>query len=294
MGVTLKQLVVLSAVVEHDGFGAAAEALGVDQSSVSHSIAALEKSMGARLVTRTSPLRPTDLGRALLPHARTALAASRAIESLIDEHNQNKPAGTVRIAASQTAAHRMLPNLMNRWRQAFPDVDVRVFEGDDDELEEWLSSGVVDCAILIDPESVCPGGLELATDRFQAVLRKDHPFSTQKHVGLLDLLEEPLLVSSGGCEPQIRTLHTLSGARYSPAQRVREISTLLSMVENHIGVAIMPALAVSMLPDTLTMVDLEPHLERRLVLTGPSNRPWHPVVTRMLELNWRPNAREHQ
>jgi DNA-binding transcriptional LysR family regulator len=284
MGVTLKQLAVLSAVIEHDGFGAAAEELGVDQSSVSHSIAALEKVAGSSLVNRTAPLRPTELGRALLPHARAALAATRAIESLISEHHQNKPTGTVKIAASPTAAHRMLPKLLNDWAQALPDVDVRVFEGDDDELEEWLSSGVVDCAILIDPESTPPGGVELLTDRFQAVLRKDHPFSSQAQVGLVELLEDPLLVSSGGCEPQIKTLHTLSGARYNPAQRVREISTLLSMVESNIGVAIMPSLAESMLPETLVMVDINPCLERRLVLTGPTNRPWHPQVTRMLEL----------
>ncbi len=284
MGVTLKQLAVLSAVMEHEGFGAAAEELGVNQSSVSHSIAALEKAAGASLVNRTSPLRATELGRALLPHARTALAASRAIESLISEHHQNKPIGTVKIATSPTAAHRMLPKLLHDWTEALPDVDVRVFEGDDDELEEWLSSGVVDCAILIDPESTPPGRVELLTDKFQAVLRKDHPLSAQDQVGLVELLEDPLLVSSGGCEPQIRTLHTLSGVRYSPAQRVREISTLLSMVEGDIGVAIMPSLAASMLPESLVMVDLEPHLERRLVLTGPTNRPWHPQVTRMIEL----------
>lgn len=284
MGVTLKQLAVLSAVIEYDGFGAAAQELGVDQSSISHSVAALEKTAGASLVTRVSPVRPTELGQALLPHVRTALAAGRAIESLISEHHANKPTGTVRIAASQTAAHRMLPKMLKEWAESFPDVDIRVFEGDDDELEEWLNDGVVDCAILIDPGAVPAGGLELLTDRFRAVVRKDHPFSSQSQVELTELLEDPLLVSLGGCEPQIRTLHTRSGVGYNPAQRVREISTLLSMVESSIGVAIMPALAVSMLPTTLTMVDLTPHLERRLVLTGPANRPWHPQVTHMLEL----------
>jgi DNA-binding transcriptional LysR family regulator len=284
MGVTLKQLMVLLSVVEHDGFGAAAHELGVDQSSISHSIAALEKTAGAPLVNRTSPLRPTELGRALLPHARAALAASRAIESLIDEHHRKSPAGTVRIAASPTVSHRMLPKLLNEWAAAFPGVDVRVFEGDDAELEEWLDSGVVDCAILIDPDTTPTGGMELLTDRFQAVLRQDHPFSSEDHVGLIDLLQDPLLVSAGGCEPHIKDLHARSGVRYRPAQRVREISTLLSMVENHIGVAIMPALASSMLPNTLVMIDLHPRLERQLVLTGPTNRPWHPQVTRMLEL----------
>jgi DNA-binding transcriptional LysR family regulator len=284
MGVTLKQLAVLAAVVEQDGFGAAADHLGVDQSSVSHSIAALERTAGAPLVHRTGPLRPTELGRALLPHARTALAATRAIDSLISEHRQHKPAGTVKIAASPTVAHRMLPRLLNHWAESLPDVDVRVFEGDDDELEEWLDSGVVDCAILIDPAPMPAGGVELLQDRFRAVLRHDHPFGALEQVGLPELLEDPLLVSSGGCEPQIKELHALSGVRYDPAQRVRELSTLISMVENDIGVAIMPSLASSMLPDTLVMVDITPCLERRLVVAGPARRPWHPQVSRMLEL----------
>lgn len=220
----------------------------------------------------------------MLPHARTALAAARAIESLISEYRQKKPIGMVKIAASPTASHRLLPRLLSGWAEALPEVDVRVFEGDDDELEEWLTSGVVDCAILIDPVSVPVGGVELLKDRFRAVLRKDHPFSSLEEVGLPDLLEDPLLVSSGGCEPQIRKLHALSGIRYSPAQRVRELSTLLSMVESDIGVAIMPSLASSMLPSTLVMVDIKPCLERRLVFTGPPDRPWHPQVKRMLDL----------
>ncbi len=284
MPITVKQFGVLVAVIEHGGFGAAAQALGVDQSSVSHSIAALEKDAGAPLVNRASPVRPTELGEALLPHARTALASTRAIESLISAHRRKKPAGTVRIAASPTVSHRVLPRLLKQWATALPEVDVRVFEGDDHELEEWLTSGVVDCAILIDPGTTPAGGVELLTDTFQAVLRTDHPYSTLNHVGLPELLEDPLLVSSSGCEPQIKELHTLSNIRYEPAQRVRELSTLLSMVEADIGVAIMPSLASSMLPDTLVMIDIIPRLERRLVMTGPGTRPWHPCVTNLLEL----------
>lgn len=73
-------------------------------------------------------------------------------------------------------------------------------------------------------------GVGLLQDRFRVVLRKDHPFSSLEQVWLPELLEDPLLVSLGGCEPHIRQLHALSGVHYNPAQCVREISTLLSMV----------------------------------------------------------------
>jgi hypothetical protein len=56
------------------------------------------------------------------------------------------------------------------------------------------------------------------------------------------------------------------------------------MVEAELGVAVLPFLACTMLADTLVMVQLEPHLERTLVFTGPSERPWHPSVELMRDI----------
>lgn len=278
---TLKQLAVFAGVVEHQGFGAAADQLGMGQSAVSHTLSALEKSIGAPLVTRGAPVGPTQLGKALLPHAHSALSAARSIEYLVSNHHRTRPAGTVKIAVPPTVAHGLLPQLLRQWRRDLPDVDLRIFEAGDDELSDWLETGVVDCAVLMDPSSMPEGGVELTTDVFQAVLRNDHPFSSLGHVALPDLLEDPLLISSSGCETQIRQLHEMAGVLFSPAQRVRETATLLSMVDGGLGVAIMPSLAGSMLPESLVMIDLFPRLERRLVLTGPSGRVWHPCVSEM-------------
>lgn len=284
MMVSLKQLSVFAAVVENRGFGLAAGQLGMGQSSVSHTLAALEKAVGAPLVTRSSPIGPTVLGQDLLPHAQVALAAVRAIDAVVGAHHKAQPSGTVRIAASPTASHRLVPDLLARWSVELPDVHVRLFEGEDDELVQWLDTGTVDCAILVDPLTTPAGGVELVRDAFRAVIRTDHPYSTQAQISLPELLEDPLLVSSSGCEPQIRHLHALSGVDYNPAQRVRELTTLLTMVDSDLGVAVMPALAATMLPETLTMIDLIPRLERRLVFAGPTNRPWNPHISRLRDI----------
>lgn len=284
MNITLKQLAVFAAVVEHRGFGPAADQLGMGQSSVSHTLAALERAVGASLVARSNPISATSVGQALLPHAQVALAAARAIDAVVRAHHETKPSGAVRIAASQTASHRLVPELLALWARELPGVRVRLFEGEDDELPQWLDTGAVDCAILVDPPTPLAGGVELVRDAFCAVIRTDHPYSTQSQISLPELLEDPLLVSSSGCEPQIRHLHSLSGVNYKPAQRVRELTTLLNMVDSDLGVAVMPALAATMLPDTLTMINLVPRLERRLVFSGPTNRPWNPHVSRMRDI----------
>jgi DNA-binding transcriptional LysR family regulator len=284
MSVTLRQLAVFVAVVDQRGFGAAADELAMSQSAVSHTLAAFERAAGCPLVTRGSPIATTALGAMILPHARATLASARAIESTIGTHRTQKVEGIVRIAAAPTTTHRLVPRLLAQWRSALPEVEVKLFEGSDTELVEWLDTGAVDCAVLIDPEPTAQGAVELTRDHFQAVVRADHPLSASSSIGLRELLEDPLLVSSSGCEPQIRQLHAMNGINFSPAQRIHGISTLLGMVEAGLGVAIMPRLAATMLPENLVMVDLDSRLERRLVFSGPSNRPWHPHVEKMRDV----------
>lgn len=283
MGVTLRQVEVFTAIIDQGGFGAAADHLRMSQSAVSHTLAAFERATGTPLVRRAPTVTATALGDALLPYARSVLAAAHALEAAIDTQNGKDATGLVRVAAGRTASHRLIPELFALWHEELPGVDVRLFEGSDTELEEWLTSGTVDAAVL-EPDSLPEGGLLLASDDFRAVLRKDHPLATVGTIALGDLLEDPLLVTSSGCEPQIRQLHAMIGARYAPAQRIHDVGTLLAMVEAGLGVAIMPSLAATMLPDSLTLAGLDPKLGRRLVFTGPSDRPWHPHVTRMRDI----------
>jgi len=55
------------------------------------------------------------------------------------------------------------------------------------------------------------------------------------------------------------------------------------MVEKGLGVSILPSLGAGMLGPRLVMLPLTPRLERTLVMSGPQSRPWHPLVTALLE-----------
>ncbi|MCM3925654.1 LysR family transcriptional regulator, partial [Frankia sp. AiPs1] len=77
---TLRQLEYLVRVVDEESFTRAAELLHVSQPALSHQVRALERAVGGALLERLPrAVRPTPMGRALLPHARAALAeAERA------------------------------------------------------------------------------------------------------------------------------------------------------------------------------------------------------------------------
>ncbi|MGW2230705.1 LysR family transcriptional regulator [Streptomyces formicae] len=282
----LPQLRAFVAVVDAGGFGAAAADLGLSQSAVSHALAALERALGAPLVVRSAPVRTTALGDTVLPHARDALAATDAIGDAAALHDA-ATGGTVRLAATPTVRQGLLPALLRQWSERLPGVRVRVFEGSGEEIDAWLAGGAADAAVVVDPPQAAAGEGELGTllrvDPFFALLPLDHPLAGESSVHVGDLADDPLILSPNGCERHIRVIHRLGGVAYSLAHRVRDLGTLISMVQAGLGVSILPEVSRPLVPDDLVLVRVVPHHSRRLVLTGPRERPWELPVRALVE-----------
>ncbi|MEU4742185.1 LysR family transcriptional regulator substrate-binding protein, partial [Actinosynnema sp. NPDC023658] len=245
---------------------------------VSLAVAALERTLGHPVLVRDGRPRPSAFGQEVVAHARAAVAASTAITDLATRR-RGVARGTVKLAAPPTVCQGLLPELMARWEAEFPHVRVRVFEGEDDEVADWLAQGVADAAVLVDPP---PGrGATVGEDAFHALLRTDHPLSGVAEVGVEDLADDPFLLSCGGCERHVRQVH--AGVPFDPRHRVRELGTLLAMVRAGIGISVVPGLAATMLPPGLVLVPLRPRVVRRLVVSGPTGREWHPAVTALVD-----------
>ncbi|PZF64606.1 LysR family transcriptional regulator [Curtobacterium sp. MCPF17_047] len=280
MTVSLPQLRAFVATVDAGSFTTAAVVLGVGQSAVSHAVAGLEREVGGPVLRRGTATAPTPLGDRLLAHARSVLASVDALEAVV------RPAtarGTVRLAAVPTVCQGLLPRLRELWSVALPDVDVQVYEGDDDEMPEWLEAGTVDAAVLVDPVTVPDGGVVVATDEMAAVVRRDHPLAGAEALTLDDLHDDGLVAGGGGCEHQIQRMHEIAGQPFRYAHRVREMSTMFGMIERGEGVSIVPTLGRVMLPAGLVMLPVAPRYERTLVLSGPSSRPWHPLARALVD-----------
>lgn len=280
MTVNIPQLRAFLAVVDAGGFSAAAAELGMSQSAVSHAVASLERELAAPLLVRSTPARTTALGERVLPHARIAMSAARSVEQIAADAAETM-SGTVRLAATPTVCQGLIPGLLRHWREDQPRITVRVFEGDSAEVLGWLEDGTADAAVLIDPP---PGpGIQLAMDSYRAVLPRDHPLAGEQCVDIRDLEDDPFLISPNGCEARIRTIHGLAGLRFTPTHRVRDLATLISMVQAGIGVTVLSEVSRSLIPPDLILLPLEPQTARRLVLTGPHVRPWHPAVRTLAE-----------
>ena len=123
---TPAQLAMLAKVVDLNGFSAAARALGVPKAAVSRAVADLEKTLGVRVLERTTRrVALTPAGRLLYPHARRVGEESDAARSAI-ARLQSPEARPLRVVADPTYGRVLLSPLVPRFLEAFAQVPLEV------------------------------------------------------------------------------------------------------------------------------------------------------------------------
>lgn len=141
---SLDDLAAFVAVGRERSFTRAAARLGVSPSALSHSLRGLESRLGVRLLTRTTrSVTPTKAGERLLAAAGPRLDDIEAELAALSEL-RDKPAGTIRITTSETAANTILWPALERLLPAYPDIKVElaVDQGLTDIVTERYDAGV--------------------------------------------------------------------------------------------------------------------------------------------------------
>lgn len=120
----LIELNAVVAVAAHRSFRKAADELGVSPSALSHAVASLEKRMGVRLFNRTTrSVTPSEAGEQFLARVRPALTEIEGAMTGVNEF-RDTPVGTIRLNASEGAAHMVLQPLVLEFLRRYPDMRV--------------------------------------------------------------------------------------------------------------------------------------------------------------------------
>jgi DNA-binding transcriptional LysR family regulator len=124
--VNLNDLLAFLAVGRERSFTKAAAKLGVSQSALSHTIRELEARLGVRLLTRTTrSVAPTEAGERLLHTVGPRFEEIEAELAAIGELRE-KPAGTIRITATEYAADAILLPKLAKLLREYPDIKVEI------------------------------------------------------------------------------------------------------------------------------------------------------------------------
>lgn len=259
-------------IVEHGGFIPAAEHLHLSQTAISHRIRKLEDSLGVQLFRRTTrQVTLTDAGRALLPGVRKAM---RELESSYEALRLQRQFAPDWLAfgclPTLSVAHLAAP--LQRFKQEYPHIAIRVLDDTVREIVEHVESGVAAFGISI-ASRVRPGlPVEVfAEEPFVLACHRDHPLVTREVVSWEELVGVEL-IRIGLPAGNAATIDDALGERrtqFNWRYEVQRTALALDLVRSGVGVTVVPALSVSTVTDVTAIPLIAPLVRRSLVVLRP-------------------------
>ena len=243
----IHQLRYVCAIAETGSFSRAAERCQVAQPSLSQQVLKLEEDLGAKLFDRLGrSVRPTEAGRAFLPHARSILSQMDTARSSVADKCADV-GGSVAVGVIPTIAPYMMPRYTTTFARKYPEAKLRIVEETTPILVESLRGLSIDLAILALP--LRHKDLELfplRTEPLFAVLPKNHPHAATKSLALKDLRGESfVMLRDGHCFRDL-SIAACTHARVTPriAFESDQFSSLFGMVAAGVGISLVPEMAI--------------------------------------------------
>jgi DNA-binding transcriptional LysR family regulator len=277
----IRQLAYVVAVAEEGSFTRAAAREHVAQPAVSAQVRRLEAELGQALFARgPGPVTLTAAGEAVLPLARSALAAVAGVRTAVDEL-AGLLRGRVAVGVVPSVGAR-LAGVLAAFHADHPDVEITLAEDTSDALAAGVRAGRLDFAIA-GLAGRPPGGLDTATvteERLVAAVAAGHRLATHATVTLRALRNEPLIALPPGTGGRTALERGFAAQGLTPRVTLEagDPLVLMELARRGLGVAIVPESA----PEDLHAVALRPALRSRLDLVWREGDPPSPAARELL------------
>lgn len=236
-------LPVLAALGEHRHVTRVAEVLGLQQPTVSRTLARVQDAVGVTLlVPQGRGVRLTAAGEAVCASAQRALAE---LERTVREIREDDAVDTGRVALGflHTLGAAAVPALVRAFRQDHPGVRFRLHQGAAGAVLDQLAHGEVDL-VLTSPVPDRPGlaSAALVEQPLVLALPHDHPLAGSSPVGLSEVAQEQFVLFEAGygLRETADALFAAAGITPRVAFEGQDAHTIRGLVAAGLGVAIVP------------------------------------------------------
>ncbi|WP_273545108.1 LysR family transcriptional regulator [Heliomarina baculiformis] len=292
-----RQLKHFLTVAETLHFGRAAELLGMTQPPLSQSIMSLEQELGAPLFLRSRRhVELTPFGAQWAPHVASAIADLETLPEIAARLIEGR-AGSLSLSFVSTADYSVLPVLVHRFRQLYPDVNLSLTEATSDKQTAALSNGVGHAGIIIPPnrERLPQEFFYRRLIREPLVAAVPESWINEKRLNPVggqlkseDVIASPLIVFPRDAAPLFHDLVTeyyaARGASADVIQHAIQMQTIISLVSAGMGIALVPQSLRHLARTGVRYIDLEgaaPELETGLIWRRDDNSS---TLANLLEL----------
>src|SRR6056297_1443626 len=249
---TLRQLRYLLAIVDNGlNITAASEKLYTSQPGVSKQIRLLEEELDLRLFERKgrSLASVTPAGAEVVARARTVLQEIENIRTLAS-NTRHEADGTLAIGTTHTQARYVLPDVIARFREHYPDVALELHQGTSEQLADMVEARQIDFAIATGGRDLFADLVMLPCYRWDRMILvpRDHELAR---------LDGPLTIEALARHPLVTYVFSFSGE--SSLKRVftaRDADVIKTYVRMGMGVGIVASMAHDC-GDDLVAIDAE-------------------------------------
>jgi LysR family transcriptional regulator, hca operon transcriptional activator len=261
---------------------AAHKRLHTAQPSLSRQIRALEKELGAQLITRSvHGIELTAAGRVFLDHARLAVTqAEAAKEAVRSVARPAKP--SLALGFLSGTEMDLLPKAKRILQDELPNIELKLSSDYSPRLAEALMKGRLDAAFLR-PEPHA-GGLvyrRVRTEPLIVVFPKDHRLAARKAIKLRELKGEPFIKPSKTA-PTLRKIIEDSleraGVDIRATHEVHNLAHAFSIIASTHAVTLLPAYAKNFLPVALTSRPIQGHAPTVDLVVGYNKANSSPIL----------------
>lgn len=290
--IDVQRLRVLRAVAEHGSFNRAARALRLTPSAVSQHVAALERSLGTPVVTRSTR------GVVLTPPGRIMVGAAESVAAeLAHARRQVDRLGTGRtqltLATFTSGGRLLLPGALGRLTAAHPDTVLHVREHEPEDSLPLVREGTVDLALAYRFDGPLPGrpgrsrGVRwtpLLEDPLRVVLPESHPLADRTALDLAELAAEPWVLGCLKTEAYLRRYAERAGFDVEVRGTTSDYFFACSLVAAGMGVSLIPSIALDPPLPGLRAVPVNPPTPTRHIGVATIDRGHdHPPVATLVK-----------
>lgn len=241
----LHQLRYLVEIANTQSFTRAARLCHVTQPTLSHQVKKLEDEMGEPLFQRNRRgAYLTPLGERLYAHAVSIL---RTVDMARQEASSfsREVKGRLRLGIIPTVAPYLLPGLLKRCREKYPELGFQISEQPTEELIAAMRQGSLDLSILSPPVAGDFQTQDILEDEFLLALPANHPLTLVKSVELQALRNYPMILMNDAHCLRGQTLSLCDRAGFTPQFFIEsaQLDTVMAMVESGLGISLVPAMS---------------------------------------------------
>lgn len=235
----------------------AAEELGYTQSSISQMIQSLEREFGfPLLIRRKEAVYPTEEARQMLPEMTRIISSEKNLQE-IAEGILGVQRGHIRIGAFFSAAAFILPQVIRAFELDYPQISLEFFEGDTPEIYSKLRNNEVDLAFVTAPAQHGLKFLPLLEDRLQAIVPDTWPIAQIERPTAAELAKYPVITTMERSDEDLYRIFGPESLTPKIKYRFKSETTLISMVNSELGIAIMSELFLRNLPEHVVIKEID-------------------------------------